>query len=176
MPTLSTTISGVGSAYFVHSARAAPPNAGASLTANLEALRAYEEGVSYLSRLLVEEAVRAFRRATELDPQFAMAQYQAAGALLISDLPAARQAIARAAQLADRLPLPRLEKLLTQAERLVEDGRMEEAEHLAETAVRDFPSETEPRFELAGTRSLGWRYTEAMPVYEEIIRLDDRQA
>jgi tetratricopeptide (TPR) repeat protein len=166
----------VGSAYFVHCARAAPPNAAASLTANLEALRAYEEGVGYFSRLLVEEAVGAFRRATELDPQFAMAQYQTAGALLISDLPAARQAIARAAQLADCLPLPRLQKLLIQADRLVEDGRLQEAEQVAETAVRDFPRETEPRFELAVTRSLGWRYAEAIPVYEEIIRLDDRQA
>jgi DNA-binding winged helix-turn-helix (wHTH) protein/TolB-like protein len=155
---------------------AAEPNAAASLTANLEALRAYEEGVSYWSRLLVEEALRAFRRAIELDPQFAMAQYQAAGALFISDLPAARQAIARAAQLADRLPLPRLQKVLIQTERLREDGRLQEAEQVAETAVRDFPRETQPRWELADIRSLGWRYTEAMPVYEEIIRLDDRQA
>jgi tetratricopeptide (TPR) repeat protein len=47
---------------------------------------------------------------------------------------------------------------------------------VAETAVRDFPRETQPRWELADIRSLGWRYTEAMPVYQEIIRLDDRQA
>jgi DNA-binding winged helix-turn-helix (wHTH) protein/tetratricopeptide (TPR) repeat protein len=156
--------------------QAAQPNAAASLTANLEALRAYEEGESYFSRLLVDEAVRAFRRATELDPEFAMAHCQTAGALFISDLPAARQAIARAAQLADRLPLPRLEKLLIQAGRLAQDGRMQEAEQVAETAVREFPRETGPRFGLANIRSTSWRYTEAIPVYEEIIRLDDRQA
>jgi hypothetical protein len=44
--------------------------------------------------ILVEEAVGAFRRATELDPQFAMAYYQLAGTLSLIDLPPARQAIA----------------------------------------------------------------------------------
>ena len=50
----------------------------ASLTSNLEALRAYEEGRRYWDRVLVPEATNAFRRATQLDPQFAMAYYSLA--------------------------------------------------------------------------------------------------
>jgi tetratricopeptide (TPR) repeat protein len=155
---------------------AAQPNVASSLTSNLEALRAYEEGVSYRDRYFMEEAASAFRRATELDPQFAMAHYQLAIALSGIDFAAARQAMARAAQLADRLPLPRLQKLVIQAGRLRQDGHMQEAEQVAETAVREFPREIGPRFGLAGIRFGEWRWTEAKPVYEEIIRLDDRQA
>jgi tetratricopeptide (TPR) repeat protein len=155
---------------------AAQPNVASSLTSNLEALRAYEEGLSYLDRFFMEEAASAFRRATELDPQFAMAHYQLAGALSGIDFAAARQAIARAAQLADRLPLPRLQKLVIQSGRLLQDGHMQEAEQVAETAAREFPREIGPRFGLAGIRFGEWRWTEAKPVYEEIIRLDDRQA
>jgi tetratricopeptide (TPR) repeat protein/predicted Ser/Thr protein kinase len=153
----------------------AQPNAASSLTSNLEALRAYEEGVSYLDRYLVEEAVGAFRRATQLDPQFAMAYYQLAGALY-SSTPAARQASGHAAELADRLPLPRLQKLLIQAERLSMDGRMQQAEQVAETAVREFPLEFEPRNRLAGSLEDEWKWTEAKRVWEEFVRLDNRQA
>jgi tetratricopeptide (TPR) repeat protein len=155
---------------------AAPPNVASSLTSNLEALHAYEEGLSYLNRYFMAEAAGAFRRATELDPQFAMAHYQLSRALSSIDFAAARQAMARAAELADRLPLPRLQKLVIQSGRLAQDGHMQEAEQVAETAVREFPREIGPRFELAGIRFGEWRWTEAKPVYEEIIRLDDRQA
>jgi tetratricopeptide (TPR) repeat protein len=150
------------------------PNVAASLTSNLEALRAYEEGLSYYDRFFMEEAASAFRRATELDPQFAMAHYQLAGSSI--DYAAARQAMARAAQLADRLPLPRLQKLVIQSGRLAQDGHMQEAEQVAETAVREFPREIGPRFELATIRYVEWRWTEAKPVLEEIVRLDDRHA
>jgi tetratricopeptide (TPR) repeat protein len=155
---------------------AAQPNVAASLTSNLEALHAYEEGLSYFDRVLLEEAVGRFRRATELDPQFAMAYSKLAQALGLIDLPAARQAIARAAELADRLPLPRLEKLIIQSQRLRYDGRMQEAEQVAETAVREFPLELEPRYHVAFTFGEGeWKWTEARSSLEEIARLDNRQ-
>jgi tetratricopeptide (TPR) repeat protein len=155
---------------------AAPPNVASSLTSNLEALRAYEEGASYRDRYFMEEAASAFRRATELDPQFAMAHYQLAVALSGIDFVAARQAMARASALADRLPLPRLQKLVIQSGRLLQDGHMQEAEQVAETAVREFPREIGPRFQLAFVRTSNWRQTEVKAVLEEIIRLDDRQA
>ena len=53
----------------------AQPNVAASMTSNVEALRAYEEGRSYFDRAMHDKAAAAFRRATELDPQFAMAYY-----------------------------------------------------------------------------------------------------
>ena len=152
---------------------AAKSNVGASLTANLEALHAYEEGVSYLDRQVLDKAANALRRATELDPQFAMAYLRLAGALWF-DFPAARQAMARAAELADRLPLPRLQKLVIQSAQLAFDGRLQEAERVAETAVREFPREMEPRESLRGVLEGGWRWGEMKPVLEEMVRLDDR--
>jgi tetratricopeptide (TPR) repeat protein len=153
------------------------PNVAASLTANFEALHAYEEGLSYRDRFLQAEAVGAFRRATELDPQFATAYAQLADALSNSgDSPAARQAMARAADLAERLPLPRLQKLMIEYRRLGYDDRVQEAERVAETAVREFPLEFEPRFHLAGAWAGQFRYIEAIRAYEEIVRLDNHRA
>jgi tetratricopeptide (TPR) repeat protein len=152
------------------------PNVAASLTSNLGALRAYEEGLSYFDRFFMEEAAGAFRRATELDPQFAMAHYQLAGALSGTDLLASREAMARASALADRLPLPRLQKLVIQSGRLLSDGHTQEAGQVAETAVREFPREIGPRFQLVFVRANESRWPEMKPVLEEVVRLDDRQA
>ncbi len=151
------------------------PNVAASLTANLEALRAYEEGLSYFDRLLIPETTNAFRRATELDPQFAMAQYQLANVLSFTGDPAARQAIARAAELASRLPLPRQQKLMIQAEQFFRDDRLEEAVQVAETAVREFPLEVEPRYQLAFIQWGGSRNTAAKVVLEEVVRMEKRR-
>lgn len=150
----------------------ARPDAAAALTSNLEALKAYEEGLQYLDRYMSDKAETSFRRAIELDPQFALAQYFLANAT--ADLPKARAAMQRAAQLAERLP--RQQKLLIQAAQLRLDGRLEEAQQVAETAVREFPREIGPRYELFSVRNAEWRPGDAKSMLEEIIRLDDRQA
>jgi tetratricopeptide (TPR) repeat protein len=150
----------------------APPNVAATLTSNLDALKAYEEGLQYFDRYMTDKAEASFRRAVDLDPQFAMAQYFLAN--VVPDRPSARQAMQRAAQLAERLP--RQQKLLIQAAQLRLDGRMEEAERVAETAVREFPREIEPRFELFFARNAQRKLPEATTAMEEIVRLDERQA
>jgi TolB-like protein len=152
----------------------AKPKAAAGLTANLEALRAYEEALSYADRFLVDEAIAAFRRATELDPQFAMAFSRLAGLLQIFDLPAGRQAHLRASQLAGLQPLPRQQKLTIQAAQLWLDGRSQEAEQAAQRAVLEFPLEIDPRMLLGTIRSAAWKWTEAKTVFEQIARMDDR--
>ena len=161
-------------AHLAPSEAAGRPSVAASLTSNVEALRAYEEGRSFGDRFLTEDAAAAFRRATELDPNFALAYYQLSN-WLRGDSPGSRQAIARAAQLAQRLPLPRQQVLMIQAGRLASDGRLEEAEKVAETAAREFPREVEPRFELWSIRSRAWKTGEARAAVEEILRLDERQ-
>jgi Flp pilus assembly protein TadD len=76
-------------------AAAVEANAAASLTSNLDALHAYEEGLSYSDRWMLPQAIASFRRATELDPQFAMAYSQLADMLSVnSQTREARQAIA----------------------------------------------------------------------------------
>jgi len=154
----------------------ARPNVAASLTSNVEALHAYEEGLGYFDRVMLPDATQSFRRATELDPQFTMAYYRLAGALFPIDFPAARQAIARAAELADRLPIPRLQKLVIQASRLSFDSRIEEAEEIDKTAAREFPNETQPLFDLSLLLYFDEKYDEATPHLEQVIRLDNKAA
>lgn len=154
----------------------ARPNVAASLTSNLEALRAYEEGGSYLDRAMKDKAAAAFRRATELDPQFAMAYYQLAACFQYRDDAAARQAMARAAQLAERLSLPRQQKLMIQSFQLNVDGRLEEADELLQSAVREFPRAVELRHQLGWTRIKECKYSEAIPIMEEAVRMDERDA
>jgi tetratricopeptide (TPR) repeat protein/TolB-like protein/tRNA A-37 threonylcarbamoyl transferase component Bud32 len=154
---------------------AAAPNVAASLTSNLEALHAFEQGLSYCDRFLIPEAEAAFRHATELDPQFAMAYARLADQVaLMGDLPAGRQAVARAAQLAERISLPRQQKLLIQAGQLDFDGRVDEEEQVLQTAVREFPREIQPRV-LLGDLLNGLGPAEPIPVFEEALRVDERQ-
>jgi eukaryotic-like serine/threonine-protein kinase len=152
------------------------PNASASLTANIDALHAYEEGVGYNARLLVDQAEAAFRRAIELDPQFAMAHYQLANALFFRDISVQRQEIARAADLAARLPLPRQQKLLIEATRLSFDGRVEDADEILKTAIREFPRETQPRLDLGGNLQGEWKSEEGAQVLEQLVAFDQRNA
>jgi tetratricopeptide (TPR) repeat protein len=146
------------------------------MTSNVEALRAYEEGVSFNDRVLTEDAQRAFQRATELDPQFALAHYQLALNLYLpGDFGAARHAIGRAREIADRQSLPRQQKLLIQAAQLRFDGRLEEADELLQSALREFPREVDLRLQLCWIRLDEWKHSEVPPIVEEILRLDERQ-
>ncbi len=90
-------------------------NAGV-LTSNLEALHSYEQGLSYVDRFLFDQAITSFHAATQLDPQFAMAYYHLANALIFDASPREQQqTIDHAAQLAQRLALPEQQKLVIQA-------------------------------------------------------------
>jgi eukaryotic-like serine/threonine-protein kinase len=154
---------------------AARPNVAASLTSNVEALHAYEQGLGYVDRLLSEQGRQAFQHATELDPGFAMAYYQLAGAyFLLSDRPAARRAIAQAVHLAAKLP--RQQQLLIQDQQLFSDGRLEETEQALRTTIAEFPRETEPRVTLGTLLGVGLgRWEEAITVLQEALRLDEHQ-
>jgi len=155
---------------------AGQPNVAAMLTSNIEALHAYEQGNSYISRFLMTQAVESFRRATELDPNFAMAYYGMADALSNYDFPAARKAIGQAADLADRLPIPRLHKLIIHATKLNFDGRSDEADQALETIIREFPRETEPRMALVVSLVALSQAPEALENLQEIVRLDPKSA
>jgi len=151
-------------------------NVGASLTANLDALHAYEEGIGYFGRFLLEDATNAFRRAIKIDPQFAMAYYQLAR-LSFDDLAAARLEIAPAANLAERLPLPRQQKLLIQAAQFRYEGRSQEAEQVLQMLMREYPREIEPRSMLWAVLGIDQgRFVEGKPLLEEVLRIDERHA
>jgi tetratricopeptide (TPR) repeat protein len=155
---------------------AAQPNVAASLTSNVEALRAYEEGRNYLDRAQNDKAQAAFRRATELDPQFAFAYYYLGYALDDNGFSvAARQAMARAAQIAERPSVPRQQKFEIQAGQLMYDRRLEEAEKLLQAVIREFPRDVEARCELINCCLREMKYSEIPPMAEEALRLDERQ-
>ena len=163
-------------ARLVPSEEAARPNVAASLTSNLEALHAYEEGNSFSERGLEKDAQHALQRATALDPHFAMAHYLLASTLSFNgDHAAARHSIAQAREIADRQSLPRQQKLLIQAAQLRFEGRLDEADELLQPTLREFPREVVMRFELLLNRTQGWKYSESIPIAEEILRLDEHQ-
>jgi len=74
------------------------------------------------------------------------------------------------------LPLPRFQKLTIQSGRLFMDGRLQEAEQVTRTAIREFPLEPLARMSLRGVMETGWRWMEMRPVLEDIVRLDSREA
>jgi len=153
----------------------ANPNVAATLTSNVEALRAYEEGLGFADRFLLDRAAGAFRRATQLDPQFALAYYRLSRTLVTVDFPASRQAMAQAQELAQHLSLPRQQKLLIQGGQLGSDGRFDEAIQVLETSRREFPREITPRLDLSLLLGSVGRRQEAKGVLEEAVRVDDRQ-
>jgi eukaryotic-like serine/threonine-protein kinase len=149
----------------------------AVLTSNLEALHNYEQGISYAERFLYDQATASFRRATQLDPQFAMAYYRLADAIVFDATPREQQrTIDQAAQLAQRLALPEQEKLLIQASQYSIYGRHEDAARLLETVVHQFPKEIQPREDLGKELNILGKDSEAIPVLEEVVRLDPKQA
>jgi tetratricopeptide (TPR) repeat protein/predicted Ser/Thr protein kinase len=149
-------------------------NVSASLTSNLDALRAFEEGIGYKDRFLIYDAEAAYRRAIQLDPNFAMAYYELAD-LSWDNFEEGRREIIPAARLAEHAPLPPLQKALIHGMQLRYDGRLPEAEETLRTAIRDFPREINPRFALMAVLWDQGREGEAKPILEEIIRIDSQR-
>jgi serine/threonine protein kinase/Flp pilus assembly protein TadD/TolB-like protein len=143
------------------------------LTSNVEALHAYEQGKDYTARLLTNEAVKAFSRAIQLDPQFAMAHYDlSVGLALSGDGDQAQRELNRAVELADRLPSE--QQALIRARRQVFSGHVEEADRILQSSLRDHPNDLELLYADAFTLFIGWRVEDAIPSFEKVERLDDR--
>jgi serine/threonine protein kinase/TolB-like protein/Flp pilus assembly protein TadD len=161
-------------------ARLAPGETGpksAVLTSNLQALRAYEEGLTERTVFHGPATEKALRRAIDLDPAFVMAYYNLGDWLRFSgNIPEARRIIARAVDQTSHAPAPRHQKLLVQALQLRLDFHLDEAAKVLESAHAEFPSEIEPVFQLAQIRSAEGRFAEAATLFEEVVRMDDHNA
>jgi tetratricopeptide (TPR) repeat protein len=114
-------------------------------TTSLPALKAFLEGEAAFRRSEFDASIRAYQRAVEADPDFALALYRLSQAhgwwLLIGELP--EDYTARAARLAGRLP--EREALLVRAEVAFQRGRLDGLP-LAETLVRRHPDDIEAWF------------------------------
>ena len=151
--------------------------AGTALTTNPEALKAYEEGLENRTRFRTREARDALEHAIALDPEFVMAHYQLADLTQFDgNLPEARRGIARAVQLTEDAPVPRLQRMLVQALQMRLDLRLDDAAKILEAAHKEFPQEIEPLFQLAGIHSASARFAEAAILLEKIVHLDGRHA
>jgi tetratricopeptide (TPR) repeat protein len=151
--------------------------AGVALTANLDALKAYQEGISYKTRFRPVEARKALQRAIDLDPQFVMAHYHLADSMRFDgNVTEARRSIARAVQLAEHAAVPPLQRLMAQALQMRLDSRLDEAAKMLEAVHREFPLEIDPLFQLASIRAGCAGFAEAAILLEKVIRLDGRHA
>jgi tetratricopeptide (TPR) repeat protein len=142
-------------------------------TPSLEALKAYSAGWQIHAGHGASAALPFLRRATEVDPQFAVAH--AWLGRLYADLDQsglAAASIARAWQLRDRVSDRERFFIDVTYETLV-TGNMEAAQQTAEAWTRAYPREASPHQVLAGLlhKSAG-RYETALPEAQKSIKLD----
>jgi DNA-binding SARP family transcriptional activator/tetratricopeptide (TPR) repeat protein len=125
-------------------ARGADPLTGvaARSTSSLEAFKAFQAGADAFRATRYEEAVVAFQRAVDLDPEYALAHYRlSAAAQWAFDFARARVAI-RAAQ-RDAARLPDRERSLVDAWEAFLAGEAERAERQYEALVAQRPEDAE---------------------------------
>src|SRR5262249_38580038 len=114
------------------------------LTQSAEALRAYEEACQEIGKWRMGAAIKGFRKAIEIEPEFTMASIgvgEVAGLSL--NRPTARGAILRAADLASSRRLPKYSANLIQGLRLYFDGRLDDAAGVLRALAAEFPHEAE---------------------------------
>lgn len=142
-------------------------------TSSLEALEAYTKGWQVHFSNGAMAALPFFKRASEIDPQFAMA-HAALGRMYAdldeSDLSA--ESTVRAWQLRDHTS-DREKVFLTAEYQLVVTGNLEEAQQTCETWIRTYPRDALPHTLLSGyiSKARG-AYTEATDQARKAIELD----
>jgi DNA-binding winged helix-turn-helix (wHTH) protein/tetratricopeptide (TPR) repeat protein len=142
-------------------------------TPSLEALRAYSTGLRLHASRGAIAALPLFRRATEIDANFAMAHAwlgRTYADLDESDL--AAESISRAWQLRDRIT--EREKLwITVAYQTLVTGNLTQAQQTCEAWVQTYPRDAAPHQLLAGmtNKSVG-RYEQALAEAQKAIELD----
>ncbi|HSM36212.1 MAG TPA: tetratricopeptide repeat protein [Longimicrobiales bacterium] len=125
-------------------ARGADPLTGvaARSTSSLEAFKSFQAGADAFRGTRYEEAVVAFQRAVELDPEYALAHYRlSAAAQWAFDFPRARVAIRAAQRHVTRLP--ERERALVDAWEAFLAGEPERAERQYEALVAQRPEDAE---------------------------------
>ncbi len=123
--------------------------AGEALTANVEALKAYTEGLRFGQRWLPGKALASMRKALELDPRLAMAHYWIAQWGGLWDPKLCRDESQQAMSLAEGLALPRSQKLRMRIQYLGCSGQIHEAKDIAQTLTVENPHDPEAWYRLA---------------------------
>jgi DNA-binding winged helix-turn-helix (wHTH) protein/tetratricopeptide (TPR) repeat protein len=141
-------------------------------TPSLEALKAYSAGWQIHAVHGASEALPFFRRATEIDPQFAMA-HASLGRIYadLDQLGLAAASIARAWQLRDRAS-EREKFFITSNYEILTTGNLEAAQQICEAWAQAYPREALPHYALAGiVRKAAGRYEEALVEARKAVEL-----
>jgi tetratricopeptide (TPR) repeat protein len=117
-------------------------------TPSLEAFQLYSEGLEAERNFRRADAQRLYEQAVQVDPDFAMAQYQLSRiAYALGDDNLGDEYMEKVRQHLDRLP--ERQRLLIQADETYwEMGKAEEAVELFETLIARYPDEQDAYFEL----------------------------
>jgi serine/threonine protein kinase/tetratricopeptide (TPR) repeat protein len=143
-------------------------------TSSLAAFRAYLDGESAFQRGDFRSSVEAFRKAVELDKQFALAWYRLSVALEWLGTPqelhnqAAEQADRHADRLTDR------DRRLLEASRVWRQGANREAKRLYGAIVQAYPDEVEGWYQLGEVlfhrnALYGASFTESRAAFEHVL-------
>jgi TolB-like protein/tetratricopeptide (TPR) repeat protein/predicted Ser/Thr protein kinase len=125
------------------------PASGQGLTENVEALKAYSEGMRFTDRFLMDRAVRSFRTAIQLDPRFAMAHYRIAETIAFWNWKDCRDQTQQAASMGESLTLPRSQMLKIRILNMTCSGQFAEAQSAARSLTSESPHDAEAWNELS---------------------------
>jgi tetratricopeptide (TPR) repeat protein len=141
-------------------------------TPSLEALKAYTTGLKVHFSTGARTALPLFRRAVEIDPEFAMA-YSYLGRMYAnldeSDL--AAESIRRSWQLRDRVSDREKFQIDTRYEALL-TGNLEETRQTCEAWVRTYPRDPQPHIGLSNYYQSAGQYEKAAAEAEKAIGID----
>jgi tetratricopeptide (TPR) repeat protein len=161
--------------------RIAPPAPGApkvdlirQLTGSVDAYRAFVRGETFYQRLDLEKAYEQFREATELDGDFALAQYRLSGvAAWLGREAENREAAARAVALLPRLPAAFVD--VVRANALFSEGRYGEARPILDNALARDPENKDAAYLLSEIYAHSARDNNparTLELLERVLRLD----
>jgi tetratricopeptide (TPR) repeat protein len=143
-----------------------------AVTGSLEAYEHYFRGVQFQEGARYEEAIAEYRKATQIDPAFALAHYRIAYAGFFAGLPWAAIVTESEAANVHADKAPEKERLLIQAWKAKLDNRNAEAVALNSRAVSLYPDDKQVSF-MAGEHLYHWgRFAESLPHFERAVALD----
>ena len=147
-----------------------------AITANLEAYRYYSLGVNRANSYRNVEAIELFTRATELDPEFALAFGRIGYAYGVTwgQLERARPFLAKAYQLSERLS--ERDRLQIEAWNALVHMDFPAAEASLERLIRAYPLEVEAYTRLGVLLTGEHRFDEAMRVFRRGLAVDPESA
>ena len=142
-------------------------------TSSLEALQVYSAAWKVHASSGATPALPLFRRATELDPQFAMA-HASLGRMYadLDEFDLSAESISRAWQLRDRTS-DREKFFITAVYEMLVTGNLEKARQTSEAWAQTYPREAIPHLNLSGyVNKVGGRYEKAVAEARIGIELD----